>query len=314
MWQPPAPGCPPPPSVMQTRPTSIFSLRERIDTRTPPPFAVVSRTPTWTPSTLRAQLTMPSMSSQLARAPSTMSVVTLSTPARPAQCSSSVDSTEPSSRSLPGLGRSSRLRRDRRRHDARADQLAADAQRLGVRVRVAEPAGIADQRHVERHRGLGRDRPALVLGDPVDEHADRGGRRIPHRDVAERLAARVVIERDQRAADFGRRQRVAEQRDIGAVDDDRAVEALVEADRVDDRRARAAATCSGARSDRPSRSRLPCPARAIATRGRPSIRCRRRRAGGARSTGSAPSRAASRTRARAMPRRRAAARGSVTRR
>ena len=55
------------------------------------------------------QLTMPSMSSHEARAPSTISVVTLSTPARPAQCSSSVDSTEPSKRNLPGLGRSSRL-------------------------------------------------------------------------------------------------------------------------------------------------------------------------------------------------------------
>ena len=43
----------PPPSDMQTFPTSIFSLRERIETRTPPPFAVVSSTPTWTPSTLR---------------------------------------------------------------------------------------------------------------------------------------------------------------------------------------------------------------------------------------------------------------------
>ena len=38
-----------------------------------------------------------------------MSVVTERTPTRPAQWSSSVDRTEPSSRSLPGLGRSSRL-------------------------------------------------------------------------------------------------------------------------------------------------------------------------------------------------------------
>ena len=94
---------------MHTRPTSIRSLRDRIDTRTPPPFAVVSSTPTCTPSTLRPQLTIPSMSSHDARAPSTISVVTDSIPARPLQWSSSVDSTEPSSRSLPGLGRSSRL-------------------------------------------------------------------------------------------------------------------------------------------------------------------------------------------------------------
>src|SRR5437763_13300785 len=44
-WQPPAPGWPPPPRVMHTLPTSILSLRDRIDTRTPPPLAVVSSTP-----------------------------------------------------------------------------------------------------------------------------------------------------------------------------------------------------------------------------------------------------------------------------
>jgi hypothetical protein len=66
----------------------------------------------------------------------------------------------------------------------------------------------------------------------MHEHADRGRGGIPHRDVAERVTARVVIERDQVAAHLGRRQRVAEQRDVGAVDDDRAIEPLVERDRV----------------------------------------------------------------------------------
>ena len=140
---------------MHTLPTSILSLRDRIDTRTPPPFAVVSSTPTWTPSTLRAQFTMPSMSSHDARAPSTMSVVTLSTPTRPAQWSSSVDSTAPSSRSLPGLGRSSRLAAIVDGTTPARISSDADVQRLGVRVRVAEAAGVADQRDVERHRGLG---------------------------------------------------------------------------------------------------------------------------------------------------------------
>ena len=126
--------------------------------------------------------------------------------------------------------RSSRLPRDRRGHDAGAHHLRGGraAPRRSYYAWRKPPVSLISD-HVDRDRGLARDLPvALGLRDAQTQHADRGGRWIPHRDVAERMAARVMVERDERAAHLGRRQRIADQRHVGTVNDDRAIEALVE--------------------------------------------------------------------------------------